>query len=160
MKTTDLCDEHGDKVMVADPIGFRHFGGRTTFSGLIETVKCFEDNSLVRATLEQNGRGKVLVVDGGGSLRVALIGDNLAALARHNEWAGILVHGAIRDAADVATIEIGVVALATNPRKSAKNNEGDVGVLVHFAGINFEPGHTVYVDADGIITSETPLAVS
>lgn len=157
MKTTDLCDEYGDKVMVADPIGFRHFGGRTTFSGLIETVKCFEDNSLVRAALEQSGRGKVLVIDGGGSLRCALLGDNLAALAHRNEWTGILVHGAIRDAAAVAVIDIGVVALDTNPRRSAKNNEGSANVLVNFAGINFEPGHTVYVDVDGIVTSATPL---
>lgn len=159
MKTTDICDAYGDVVRVAEAIGLRHYGGRTTFSGLIETVKCFEDNSLVRATLEKNGQGKLLVVDGGGSLRCALLGDNIAALAERNGWAGVLVHGAIRDAADVATIGIGVMALGTNPRKSAKNNEGSVNVLVHFAGINFVPGHIIYIDIDGIVTSETPLTI-
>lgn len=157
MKTTDICDAYGDVVRVAEVIGLRHYGGRTTFSGLIETVKCFEDNSLVRAALEKNGRGKVLIVDGGGSLRCALLGDNIAALAEGNEWAGVLVHGAIRDTADIADIDIGIMALGTSPRRSAKNNEGSANVLVHFAGINFVPGHTIYADMDGIITSERAL---
>lgn len=159
MKTTDICDAYGDAVRVAEVIGLQHYGGRSTFSGLIETVKCFEDNSLVRAALEKNGRGKVLVVDGGGSLRCALLGDNMATLAEGNEWAGIVVHGAVRDASDLADIGIGVMALGTNPRRSAKNNEGSANVLVHFAGINFVPGHTIYVDLDGVITSEMALTI-
>lgn len=159
MKTTDLCDEYIDQLQVADSIGFKHFGGRREFHGQIETVKCHEDNSLVRAALERNGRGKVLVVDGGGSLRCALLGDNIAELAQKNEWAGVLVYGSIRDSQAVSALDVGVVALGTNPRKSAKRNEGTVNVAVHFAGISFVPGHTVYIDADGIITSETELSL-
>ena len=160
MKTTDLCDENREQVQVADSIGFRHFGGRSTFWGQIATVKCYEDNSLVKAAVSQNGRGKVLVVDGGGSLRCALLGDIVAALAQQNEWAGVLIYGAIRDSEAVAAIDIGVVALSTNPRKSGKKNEGTANIPLHFAGIQFVPGQFIYLDADGIVTSAAALLPS
>ena len=157
MKTTDLCDEYGGQVQVAEAIGFRHFGGRKTFWGQIVTVKCYEDNSLVRVAVSQNGRGQVLVVDGGGSLHCALVGDIIAGLAQQNEWAGLLIYGAIRDSEDVAAIDIGVAALGTNPRKSGKKNEGTANIPLYFAGISFVPGHSIYVDADGIVTSAAAL---
>jgi regulator of ribonuclease activity A len=157
MKTTDLCDEYGDQIHVADPIGFKSFGGYNEFFGKIETVKCYEDNSLVRAALEENGKSKVLVVDGGGSLHCALLGDNIAALAQKNEWSGILLFGCIRDSEAVSALGLGIVALGTNPRKSAKNNEGTANVSVHFAGIDFIPGSHIYIDSDGIVTSEKEL---
>jgi regulator of ribonuclease activity A len=157
MKTTDLCDEYGDQVSVADPIGFKHFGRPQSFYGQIATVKCYEDNSLVRAALMENGRGKLLVVDGGGSLRCALLGDMLAALAQKNEWSGLVIYGAVRDAEALAALDIGVMALATNPRRSAKNNEGTAGVPLHFAGVYFIPGRYLYADQDGIITSKREI---
>jgi len=153
MKTTDLCDDYGDETQVVDSIGFKHFGGCTSFFGKIETVKCYEDNSLLRAAIERNGAGKVLVVDGGGSLRCALLGDNVAALALKNEWNGILIYGSIRDSEAVSALELGVVALGTNPRKSAKKNEGTSNIELHFAGASFIPGQFIYIDADGIVTS-------
>jgi len=158
MKTTDLCDAHSDHLHIAESIGWASFGGRKEFWGEIETVKCHEDNSLVRAALEKNGRGKVLVVDGGGSRRCALVGDLIAALAQKNEWAGLLIYGSVRDSEALAAIEIGVVALGTHPKKSAKRNEGLANVQVHFAGIDFVPGHYIYIDPDGIVTSEKSLA--
>lgn len=160
MKTTDLCDKYENQITVADPIGFKSFGGRKEFSGRIETVKCHEDNSLVRAALEKNGKGKVLVVDGGGSLRCALLGDNMAALAQKNEWNGVLIYGCIRDSELVATLDIGVLALGTHPRKSAKKNEGAANIPVYFAGVIFDPGQTIYIDADGILVSAAELALT
>jgi regulator of ribonuclease activity A len=160
MKTTDLCDEYDQQVNVAEPIGFVSFGGRKDFSGQIETVKCHEDNSLVRAAVERNGKGKVLVVDGGGSRRCALLGDNIASLAQKNEWNGFLIFGSIRDSEVVATLDIGVVALGTHPKKSAKRNEGAANIVVYFSGTIFVPGQYIYIDADGIVTSETALTAA
>lgn len=157
MKTTDLCDKFPERFQVAEPIGWHHFGKRTTFNGKIVTVKCFEDNSLVRATLETDGTGKVLVVDGGGSRRCALLGDILADLAYKNHWNGVVVYGSIRDADAIGEIELGVVALGTHPRKSNKNNEGQTNLTVHFAGIDFAPNATIYVDRDGMIVSAPAL---
>lgn len=157
-KTTDLCDNHPDKVRIAEPIGFKDFGGAKLFNGKIETVKCFEDNSFVRKALEQNGEGKVLVVDGGGSMRCALLGDMLGELGAKNKWNGIIVYGCIRDSAAMATLQLGVKALNTNPLKSNKRNEGQQNIPVHFAGIDFAPGEFVYADEDGIITTTTPLS--
>jgi regulator of ribonuclease activity A len=157
MKTTDLCDDYGDQVHVAEPVGFKSFGGRKSFAGQIETVRCYEDNSLVRTALEGNGLGKVLVVDGGGSLRCALLGDRLAALAQENQWSGILIYGGIRDSEAISTLAIGVVALGTHPRRSAKNNEGMANTVLRFAGIDFVPGHYIYIDPDGIVTSEVKI---
>jgi regulator of ribonuclease activity A len=160
MKTTDICDEHSNEIQVVDPIGFKHFGGRTSFFGKIETVKCYEDNSLLRAAIEKNGRGKVLVVDGGGSLRCALLGDNIATLAQKNEWNGIFIYGGIRDSETVSGLDIGIAALGTNPRKSKKNNEGSSNIEVHFAGVDFVPGNFIYLDMDGIVVSEKDFARS
>jgi regulator of ribonuclease activity A len=157
MKTSDLCDQHIDRLNVAEPIGFKSFGGKHEFHGRIETVKCFEDNTFVRATLEKDGTGKVLVVDGGGSKRCALLGDHIAELAHQNNWNGVIVHGSIRDSAAVSKIDIGVLALGTNPKKSAKNREGTVGIPIHFAGLDFIPGEFVYVDEDGMVISGREL---
>jgi regulator of ribonuclease activity A len=158
LKTTDLCDAHPDKVSVAEPIGFNHFGGTETFHGVIETVKCFEDNSLVRKALEQPGEGKVLVVDGGGSMRCALLGDMLGELGVKNKWNGIIVYGCIRDSAAMLTLQLGVLALATIPLKSNKRNEGQQNIPVRFAGVDFIPGQVVYCDEDGVIVSKEALS--
>ncbi|HZI13915.1 MAG TPA: ribonuclease E activity regulator RraA [Myxococcus sp.] len=158
-KTADLCDTHAGKpgFQVAEP-GFLDYGGRRAFSGAISTVRAPEDNSLVRKALEEPGQGRVLVVDGGGSRRCALVGDQLALLAQKNGWAGVVVNGCIRDSEEVGRTAIGVKALGTHPRKSEKRNEGQRDVEVRFAGVTFRPGHHLYADADGIVTSETPLS--
>ena len=154
--TADLYDEYGDELQVALPL-FRDYGGKQVFSGEIVTIKCHEDNTLVRSALEQNGEGKVLVVDGGESLRCALVGDMLAKLGQDNGWQGIIVSGCIRDAAVISGIEIGVKALGTNPRKSVKKNRGDENISVEFAGVKFKPGDFVYADTDGIVVSGKSL---
>jgi len=159
LKTTDLCDSHTDKVNIAEPIGFIDYGGKQIFDGRIYTVKCFEDNSFVRKALEQNGTGKILVVDGGGSMRCALLGDMLAELAIKNNWAGIIVYGCIRDSAAIAKLPLGVKALNTIPLKSNKRNEGQENIPVKFAGIEFIPGHFAYCDQDGIIVSAEALTI-
>jgi len=155
-KTTDLCDEHSDILQIADPI-FADFGGITTFSGPIATVKTFEDNSLVRSTLESAGEGRVLVVDGGASMRCALLGDNLAQLAIDNDWQGVVVNGCIRDSEDIADMRIGVKALDTHPLKSVKKDYGQTEVPLTFAGITFTPGHYLYADQDGLVISPEEL---
>ena len=154
--TADLCDEFGDEVRVAEPV-LRDWGGAPSFAGPVETLRVFEDNALVRQTLETPGRGRVLVVDGGGSLRTALVGGNLAALAHRNGWTGIVVHGCIRDAAELAATPIGVKALQAIPRKSAKAGAGEPGVPVTFAGVTFMRGAHVYADRDGIVVAERDL---
>ena len=150
--TTDISDDLGDDARVADPV-FRDFGGRAIFNGPISTVKCHEDNSLVRQALEEPGNGRVLVVDGGASMRCALLGDMLATLAEENDWAAVVVNGCIRDSAEIACIDIGVKALATHPRKSVKRGVGERDVAVHFAGISFCPGQHLYADEDGIVVT-------
>ncbi|WP_437568080.1 ribonuclease E activity regulator RraA [Sorangium sp. So ce542] len=150
VRTTDLCDDHPDAVAVADPI-FRDYGGARLFHGPIATVKVHEDNVLVRKALEEPGQGRVLVVDGGGSLRCALLGDNVAAIAHQNGWAGLVVYGCVRDAEALGRIPIGVKALATHPRKSNKKGAGDRDIPVTFAGITYVPGGFVYADHDGIV---------
>jgi regulator of ribonuclease activity A len=154
--TADLCDEHGERVSVVAPL-LRNFGGTSRFCGEIITVKVCDDNVLVREALSEPGRGRVLVVDGGGSLNCALVGDQLAALAHRNRWAGIVVNGCIRDSAAIASIPIGILALATHPRKSRKQGAGEIGVPVHFASVNFVSGAQLYSDEDGIIVSAEPL---
>ena len=156
IKTADLYDAYGDALQVAAPV-FRHFGRRRAFAGPIATVKVFEDNTLVRANLEAAGRGCVLVVDGGGSMRCALVGDRLAQLAIDNQWAGIIVNGCIRDSKEIDGMDVGIKALATNPAKSDKRGVGRENVTVKFAGVTFTPGHYVYADADGIVVSEKDL---
>lgn len=156
-KTTDLCDEYPGKVRIAEPIGFIDFGNRKNFFGKIQTVKCFENNPLVRKALEQSGDGKVLVVDGGGSMRCALLGDMLAEIAIKNKWNGIIIYGCIRDSAALANLEIGIKALNKIPVKSSKRNEGEENISVCFAGIEFIPGENIYCDEDGIIVSKESL---
>ena len=155
-QTPDLCDENQGKVKVATPM-FQAYGGKARFHGQIQTVKVFEDNVFVRDMLSEPGTGKVLVVDGGGSLRCALVGDLIAAMAQKNGWEGIIVYGCIRDSGVINGIDIGVRALNTNPLKSIKQGAGYKNVAVTFAGVTFEPGQFVYVDEDGIIVSETAL---
>ena len=155
--TSDLCDRHGDRVAVAEP-GLRDFGGRAAFSGPIETVRVFEDNALVRKVLETEGRGRVLVVDGGGSRRCALLGGRLAALAATNGWAGVVVHGCVRDVAEIRAASVGVKALDACPRPPAKTGAGEQGVALTFAGITFNPGYVLWGDEDGVIVGEPGLA--
>ena len=157
--TPDLCDRFGDQVQVAEP-RFRDYGGSIAFAGKIETLRVFEDNALVRQVLETAGRGRVLVVDGGGSLRCALVGGNLAALAARNGWVGIIVHGAVRDSAELGAVDTGIKALALSPRKSGKSGAGERGVEVSFAGVTFTPGHYLWADGDGIVTAEQDLTSS
>lgn len=158
-RTADLCDgaeESGERAQVAEPI-FRDFGGIVAFHGPIVTVDANEDNTSVRAMLEQLGNGSVLVVDGRGSLRCALVGDRLAQLAVENGWAGIVVNGCVRDTAVLATMPIGVKALAACPCRSVKRMAGAVGVAVTFAGVTFKPGDLLYADHDGIVVAEHTL---
>lgn len=163
MKTfavADLCDEFED-VQVAEPV-FKDFGTQRRFWGQISTVKCFEDNSYVKKAVEEDVSGRaepqVLVVDGGGSVKYSLLGDNLAASAYKNGWTGVIINGAIRDVAEISKIpSLGVRALALIPRKTAKKDVGERDVVVEFAGVTFRPGSYVYVDEDGIIVSEKML---
>jgi regulator of ribonuclease activity A len=156
VKTTDICDEFPDAVMVAEPI-FTHYGKRKRFHGPATTIKVYEDNVLVRSALEEAGNGRVLVVDSGGSLRRALLGDILAGMAADNGWAGVIVNGCIRDSAAIATIDVGVMALATMPLKSGKRGDGETGVSVSFAGITIRPGEYLYADEDGLLLSRREL---
>lgn len=150
--TTDLCDAHPE-VQVCEPL-FADYGGVIAFHGPIVTLKLFEDNALVRQTLEQPGKGRVLVVDGGGSQRCALVGGNLAALASKNDWTGLVVNGAIRDCEELVVENVGMKALGSCPRKSEKGlHNAHVDREVHFAGVHFVPGAWLYADADGIIVA-------
>lgn len=154
--TADLYDQYGEDLQIAAPI-FRDFGGDIAFEGPVVTLKVFEDNSLVRSALEEPGDGRVLVVDGGGSLRCALVGDMLAELGRKNGWAGIVVYGCVRDADAMAGMTIGIKALATNPRKSVKKGEGARDLTLRFADLVVQPGHYLYADRDGIVVARHKL---
>lgn len=149
-QTADLSDTHSDLTHIAQPM-FQRYGGRARFCGQIVTVKCFEDNSLVREALSQPGKGQVLAIDGGGSLRCALVGDQIAQMAVKNGWEGIVVYGCIRDSAVINQLDIGVRALNTHPLKSIKKGVGDNQIAVSFASVTFTPGEYVYVDEDGIL---------
>jgi regulator of ribonuclease activity A len=151
-----LCDEFGDALQVAQPI-FREWGGAPSFGGPIATLRVFEDNALVRSMLETTGGGRVLVVDGGGSVRTALLGGNLAALASRSGWSGVVLHGGIRDTAELAATPIGIRALAATPRKSGKSGAGERNVAVTFAGVTFEPGAFLYADGDGLVVAAREL---
>ncbi len=156
ISTADLYDANENAVQVAEPL-YRDFGGTKAFYGKTATVKVFEDNSLVRAALEEAGEGRVLVVDGGGSTRCALLGDNLAALAVSQGWTGIVVHGCVRDSRALSALPLGIKALATNPRRSVKRGEGERSVLLSFAGLTVHDGDWLYADEDGILISSNPL---
>lgn len=154
--TADLCDAHEADLHVVGSI-FHRYGQLTAFDGPIATVKCYEDNSKVREALSEPGDGRILVVDGGGSQRRALLGDQLAELAVKNGWKGIVINGAIRDSAAIDTLQLGVRALGTIPLKTHKRGDGQRDVSLSFAGVTFRPGEHLYADADGIVVAARPL---
>ncbi|WAH57091.1 ribonuclease E activity regulator RraA [Pseudomonas silvicola] len=154
--TPDLCDAYPEMVKVLEPM-FSNFGGRDSFGGQIVTIKCFEDNSLVREQVDKDGKGKVLVVDGGGSLRCALLGDMLAEKAAKSGWEGIVIYGCIRDVDVIAQVDLGVQALASHPLRTEKRGIGDLNVPVTFAGVTFKPGEFIYADNNGVIVSPSAL---
>lgn len=150
LSTADLYDERGDELASVS-LQFQDLGGQTAFTGPIRTVRCLEDNGLVKSLLNSPGEGAVLVIDGAGSLNTALMGDMIAAAAVENGWAGVVINGPIRDRAAVAKLPLGVKALGSNPRKSAKDSVGEVDVPVEFGGVTFRPGAVLYADEDGIL---------
>ena len=154
--TPDLCDAHPTLVRIVEPL-FKNFGGRASFGGPLVTVKCFEDNSRIKECLAQPGDGRILVVDGGGSLGCALLGDQLAAQALKNAWAGVIVNGCIRDVDALARMDLGVQALAATPLKSIRKGLGEIDVPVAFGGVTFRPGAYVYADNNGIVVSARRL---
>ena len=154
--TADLNDANEGEVQITSLL-WQSFGNIDRFSGPISTIKCYEDNTLVRTALEAPGEGRVLVIDGGGSTRCALVGDNLAQLGHDNNWQGIVVYGCIRDSAVINGIEIGIKALGTNPRKSVKKGAGDRDIPLQFGDVTFNPGAWLYADADGVLLSNEKL---
>jgi len=161
--TCDLCDAHkasllaqtGSDFRVLPPV-FLDFGGRRKFAGTVSTVKCFEDNTLVKAAVDSAGAGRVLVVDGGGSLRRALVGGNLATAAARNGWAGVVVDGCVRDVAELAACDVGIRALAAMPLPTDKRNQGQRDVAVQIQGVWVRPGDRLYADADGMVLLAAP----
>ena len=156
--TSALCDIYSEQVDVVEPM-FSNFGGRASFAGQITTIKCFEDNTLIREVLEQDGLGRVLLVDGGGSLRRALIDAEIVTLAEENEWEGIVVYGCVREVDELEEMNIGVQALASIPVGSADQGVGEIDVAVNFGGVTFLPEDYLYADSTGIILSQEPLSV-
>ena len=148
--TADLVDEYGERLESCDT-QLRSFGGRRAFAGRVVTVRCHQDNALLKAVLGELGAGQVLVVDGGGSLHTALVGDLIAALAVENGWEGLVLHGAVRDSDALAGLDLGIKALGTNPRKSAKTGAGERDVEVAFGSARFTPGARLVSDADGVV---------
>jgi len=159
--TADLIDAHGDSLQSCN-LQFRQFGGQHTFSGPVRTLKTREDNALLKQLLSSPGNGAVLVVDGEGSLRTALVGDMLAETALKNGWAGLVLHGAVRDVVALAKLDLGIKALGSNPRKSAKSGVGTIDGPVSFGDVNFVKGCWLYSDDDGIVVSakQLPIATS
>jgi len=155
--TADLCDAHEAEVRTTEPV-FSIYGRRIRFGGPIRTLRVFEDNSLVKKILATNGDGAVLVVDGGASVRCALLGGNLAELAAANGWAGLVINGCVRDVHEINDCDIGVRALGSCPRKSEKHGQGDEQLELSFAGVTFRPGEFLYADLDGVIVSATDLS--
>jgi len=154
--TSELCDIYHEEVNVVEPL-YSNFGGRTSFGGQITTVKCFEDNGLLYDLLEQNGLGRVLVVDGGGSVRRALLDADLATLALENQWEGILIYGAVRQVDDLQDLDIGIQAMAAIPAGAASEGIGESDIRVNFGGVTFFTGDHLYADNTGIILSEDAL---
>jgi regulator of ribonuclease activity A len=148
--TADLYDEHGEKLGSCDT-QFRQYGAVTTFSGPAVTVACFQDNALLKSVLTEPGAGRVLVVDGGGSVHTALMGDIIAGLAVDNGWAGVIINGAVRDVAALRELPVGIKALGSNPRKSGKTGAGDRDVPLEFGNCTFTPGAQVFSDDDGVV---------
>jgi regulator of ribonuclease activity A len=156
ISTPDICDQFPDEIKVLDPV-FNNYGGLKSFYGQAVTIKCHEDNSLVKQQASTPGQGRVMVVDGGASLRRALLGDMIAENAMNNGWAGFLIYGCIRDCDEIAALELGVKALNTIPVKTDKRGIGDLDIPVTFAGQTIESGHWIYCDNNGIIVSKTNL---
>lgn len=156
IKTADLCDQFSDQLEVCEPL-FGDYGGELRFAGPIATIKCFEDNSLVRDLVGEPGNGRVLVIDAGGSLRRAVVGDMLGKKAVDNGWSGIVVYGCIRDSAALSALPLGVKALATHPLKTDKRGEGQRDIVVRFGGVTFHPGDWLYADEDGIVVARREL---
>ena len=154
--TPDICDAYSGRIRVLEPL-FKDFGGKRKFHGQIVTVKCHEDNSMVKSTLATVGQGRGLVVDGGGSLRCALLGDMLGAMAIENGWQGVLVNGCVRDVEILKGMELGVRALESHPLKSEKRGEGELNVIVRFAGVSIEPGQYLYADENGTVVAPAEL---
>lgn len=152
----DLCDQYGDALQVADPL-FHDFGGKPLFYGQAVTLSCYEDNSLVRELVNRPGQGRVMVIDGGGSLRRALLGDQLAIKAAEQGWEGIVIFGAVRDVGTLATLALGVKALAACPVKTEKLGQGELDAVVSFAGVTIHPGDYVYADLNGVLVSTARL---
>jgi len=157
MNTCDLCDRYEGRVRVLD-LALRDFGGRIAFAGTVSTVKALEDNSRVREAVAEPGHGRVLVIDGGGSLRRAMLGDMLAEQALAGGWSGVLVHGAVRDAAALAGLGLGIKALGTCPRRTDKLGQGLRDVPVAFGGVVIEPGQWLAADVDGVVLADQALA--
>ncbi|MGI5270202.1 ribonuclease E activity regulator RraA [Nonomuraea sp. CA-218870] len=155
VSTADLYDERGDELDSCD-LQLRQYGGRRAFHGRIATVRCHQDNALVKAALAEPGEGRVLVVDGGGSVRTALMGDVIAGSAVAGGWAGVVINGAVRDVAALRELDLGVKALGSNPRKSAKDGAGERDVPVSFGGVTFHPGAELWSDDDGILVTRLP----
>jgi regulator of ribonuclease activity A len=158
MRTTDLWDAHPHAFRLVEGV-FRDFGGKRRFHGPITTLRVHEDNALVRTALEGSGNGRILVVDGGGSIRRALVGGNLGKLAEQNGWAGLLVNGAVRDSVELAESSIGIKALGVVPARSEKLGAGEAAVDVTFANCTFRVGDFLYADEDGVIVSDQPFFV-
>ena len=156
ISTADICDMQGDNVHYLNT-QMRDFGGAKEFAGIIETVDCFEDNSKVKEAVKEDGTGKVLVVDGKGSMFRALLGDMVAKEALSNGWRGVVINGCIRDSVELSGLQFGVKALGTHPRKSLKANQGTRQSAVEFGGCSFVPGKYIYVDADGVVVSDKVL---
>lgn len=154
--TPDLCDENPELVRVVEPM-FANFGGKDAFGGEIVTIKCHEDNSLVKENAGKPGNGKVMVVDGGGSMRRALLGDMIAENAVKNGWEGLVIFGCVRDVDALAELNLGVQALGCIPLKTDKRGIGDLNVPVCFGGVDFIPGEYVYADNNGVVVSSQPL---
>ena len=154
--TPDLCDKYPELVQVVEPM-FNNYGGKESFGGEIVTVKCFEDNSIVKEQVANPGHGKVMIVDGGASMRAALLGDMLAEKAAENGWEGLIVYGCIRDVDVIMETNLGVQALSTHPMKTDKRGLGDLNVPVTFGGVTFKPGQYVYADNNGVIISPEKL---
>lgn len=156
IKTADLCDDYSNELQIIGS-AFRSYGKRTSFSGPIETVKVFEDNVLVKGALETIPAGSVLVVDGGGSFRCALLGDRLGEIAQERGLAGIIINGCVRDSAELAQLDVGIFALGTNPLKSKKEGKGEQNISLSFLSANWNPGDYVYADEDGVVIAERKL---
>jgi regulator of ribonuclease activity A len=157
--TPDICDDFPTGLQVLEPL-FSEYGDSEQFSGEVVTIKCFEDNTLLKKTLGTDGTGKVMVVDGGGSLRRALLGDMLAAMAVDNGWQGVVINGCVRDVEILKTIRLGVRALSCHPVRSDKRNEGQLNVPLAFAGANIKPGEYLYADENGILIANSKLDLS